>query len=243
MTAASHRNARFVALARRYARRRLARELDGLWAAGLEGARRVAERGPVIFAANHVAWWDAFVLVTLDRELRTEGHALMEAGNLRALPFFGWLGAVPVDPARPMPGLRAAARLAEHPGQALWIFPQGSQRPAHLRPLGFRGGVRVLGRLASRAAVVPVALQYAFRQSPRPAAYVSFGAPLAAGRVAAPEGVDHLEQAVCRELRRVDAHLQGEEAGFSAVVPPRGGDPTGGIGAGLLRRMARVSRA
>ena len=73
----------FLALARRYARRRLARGLDGFFADGLEAARAAVRARPVVLAANHVGWWDSFLVVALDEALGTEGYALMDAGSVR----------------------------------------------------------------------------------------------------------------------------------------------------------------
>lgn len=203
------------------------RSLDGLKVAGLDEARAVASARPVLFAATHVAFWDAFVLLVLDAALGTEGYAVMDAENLCRVPFFTRLGAVPLQRGRPRSGLVAAAARLDRPGRALWVFPQGEPRPAHLRPLGFRPGVRLLARLAPAAAVVPVGLQYAFAAYPAPVAYAAFGPPLVAHEVAGRGGVARLEAAVERQLARIDACLAGEAGGFTALVPPRAERPRG----------------
>lgn len=227
----------FLRLARRYVRRRLARSLDGLHAAGVERARVEARERPLILAANHVGWWDSFLVVALDDALGTEGYALMDAANLAGLPFFARLGAIPLDrgsAARSRRGLRAAAELLHRPGRAVWMFPQGRHRPAHLRPLGFLPGVRLLARLAPGAAVVPIAFQYAFRETERPAAYASLGEPLPAREVAAEGGTERLESAVRIELERIDAALAERTPPLPTLIPPRGRGSDGGIGARLL---------
>ncbi|MEI6252556.1 MAG: hypothetical protein WCP30_07105, partial [Mycobacteriaceae bacterium] len=55
--------------ARRYARRRVGYGLDGVWVTGLQEARAALAEGPVLFAANHVAWWDTLLLVVLHEAL------------------------------------------------------------------------------------------------------------------------------------------------------------------------------
>ena len=103
----------FLALARRYVRRRFRREFDGFHVEGLERIRRLAAREPVIVASTHVAWWDALFAIQMDWLLGTETYCLMDADNLRRLPFFGWVGAVPLDRSSPKQALRdmkAAAR-------------------------------------------------------------------------------------------------------------------------------------
>lgn len=237
MTPPSARTPWFLGLARRYARRKLGRGLDGLRAAGVDRAREAAARGPVILAANHVCWWDPFVVVALDEALGTEGYALMDAASLRGLPFFARLGAVPLDrstPARLRSGLRAGAALLDRPGRAVWMFPQGELRPSHLRPLGLRSGISLLARLAPAAAVVPVSLQYAFGERPAPAAYARLGEPLAPGAVAAPGGLRRLEDALDEGLREIDASLAGRAPPLPVLVPSRLRRPDRGAGTRAL---------
>lgn len=229
----------FLGLARRYARRRLARGLDGLRAAGIERARRAAAAGPVILAANHVCWWDPFLVVALDEALGTEGYALMDAGGLEGLPFFARLGAVPLDrstPARLRAGLRAGAALLDRPRRAVWMFPQGRLRPAHLRPLGLHSGVSLLSRLAPGAAVVPVAFQYAFGEHPAPAALAWLGDPIPPSLAASPEGTALLEIALEAGLAGIDASLAGEAPPLPVLVSSRLRRPDEGAGARILGR-------
>jgi 1-acyl-sn-glycerol-3-phosphate acyltransferase len=227
------RSPAFLRITRPYVRRRLSRGLDGLYAAGVDAARDVARTRPVILAANHVGWWDSFLVVALDEALGTEGYALMDAESVRRLPFFARLGALPLDrsgTSTARAGLREAAAKLDRAGRALWIFPQGHHRPAHLRPLGFQGGVSLLARLAPDAAVVPIAFQYAWGEQPAPAAWAHLGTPVDA------RGLDvaRLERAVEDGLARIDAALAGTEPAFPALVRPRVRSPEGGIGARLL---------
>lgn len=242
MSRSPRRSAAFLYLARRYVRRALARDLDGLRVAGLERARAAVQGGPVILAANHVGFWDSFLVVALDEALGTEGRALMHRENLSGLPFFGWLGAIPLDPARPREGLRRAGALLDRPGRAVWIFPQGGHRPAHLRPLGFEPGVRLLARLAPRASTVPVALQYAWDEAAVPRAWVCFGEPLLTAAVAAPGGPERVEGATEAGLARIDRALGGDTAGWTQLVPSRHRRPDRGVGARLLAALGGAAR-
>lgn len=229
----------FLAVARRYVRRRLAHGLDGFRAAGLDRARRAAAAGPVILAANHVSWWDPFLVVALDEALGTEGYALMDAANLGGLPFFARLGAVPLDrstPARLRAGLRAGAALLDRPGRAVWMFPQGRLRPAHLRPLGIHPGIALLARLAPGASVVPVALQYAFGEQPAPAALAWLGDPIPPRIAASPEGTALLEIALEAGLREIDAALAGDAPPLPELVRSRLRRPDRGLGSRALGR-------
>lgn len=233
------RNPIFLAGFRRYVRWRIARTFDGLWVEGLDQTRRVARREPVIFASNHVAFWDPLVVVAIDEALGTEAYALMDANNLGKLPFFRWVGAVPVDrstPAASRRGLKLGAALCRGPGHALWLFSQGRPRPAHLRPLDIKPGVRLLARL-SKARVVPVSLQYLFREVDQPAIFASFGAPLSWETVASSEGPAVVEAAIVAGLERVDRFAEHGEGAFEPLVEPERRRIDEGLGARLLAEM------
>lgn len=228
MTPGYRRRPWFVRLGRRYVRRTLSRALDGVRVAGLESARAVAQHQPVILVANHVSWWDSFLVVALDQALGTEGYALMDAASIQRMPYFTWLGALPLDRASPRAALREAAALLNRSSRAVWIFPSGAHRPAHLRPLGFQPGVRLLARLAPQAAVLPIAIQYVFAESNAPGAWVDIGNP-------AP--VEQAEAAVTAGLARIDRALAGEVVEFDLLIAPRGRRPDQRIGARLLERI------
>jgi 1-acyl-sn-glycerol-3-phosphate acyltransferase len=210
----------FRAVGRWYARRRVAAAFDGLFVEGLEEARATCRERAVVLAANHVAWWDAFVLVLLDRALETEGICLMDADNLARLPFFGWLGAVPLRRGRAIDAARDLQRAGawlDRPGRAAWIFPQGRQRPGHLRPLGVARGVSVLAS-AGGAPVLPVSITYAFRDAAQPTIAVSIGVVAAVPRRGP---LDALESAIIAGLDRNDAFVIGAGTRHRALIPPR----------------------
>lgn len=221
MTSPSVRRKPWVlSLARWYGQRRMARAFDGLFVEGLEEAKERASRGPLILAMNHVAWWDSFVVVQIDRAMGSESYCLMDADNLEKLPFFGWIGAVPLrrsEPRAALADIKASARLLDRPGRVLWIFPQGTQRPAHLRPLGLQRGVSILAGL-SGAPVLPVALTYAFREAPEPTIAVSIGAPCVVRRTGA---LVELEESLVAGLDRNDVFVTTGRGSYKAIVPPR----------------------
>jgi 1-acyl-sn-glycerol-3-phosphate acyltransferase len=176
----------FLRVARRYVRRRLTRELDGVWVSGLAEARAALAQRPLIFVANHVAWWDALLLLPLDAALGGTGWAVVDSRSLRSLPFFGWVGALPLDrssPQRSRECLQACADLLDRPGRGVWVFPQGRQRPAHLRPLDLKTGLGVM-HARSPVDLVAVSINYVFLERSRPAAVVRFSAPIAGASLA-----------------------------------------------------------
>lgn len=221
----SKRSPFVVRLARPYVRRRIRRAFDGLFVEGLEAVAELANTGPVIVAANHVCWWDALTILALDAELGVESHCLMDRENMATMPFFGWVGAVPLDRSSPRGALRdmkASLDYVDRPGRSLWIFPQGRQRPAHLRPLELHAGVHWLAR-KSRATVVPLSLSYLYREAPQPTIVATFGAPIGEPGRDAESWLTNLERALIRGLDRCDRFVVSGAGAFTALVAPQTG--------------------
>jgi 1-acyl-sn-glycerol-3-phosphate acyltransferase len=246
------RSPAFLALARPYVRNKLASGLDGVWVAGLESLVAHNREAPLVLAATHVSVWDPLVVVALEERLEhalaglasPHGHALMDRDNLGRLPFFGMVGALPLDRKDRVRGradLEAARDVITRPGQRLWIFPQGRQRPPHLRPLALKPGVLAL---AAGAPVVPVGLSYAFGEREGPACFVAFGPPIA--RL---ETLDVLEAAMMEALARCDRGAERAGArhadegpareGFEALVSPSRGGAGEDLASQALAAMAR----
>ena len=177
---------------------------------GLAEARALAAETPLLCVANHTSWWDPLVILHLSQHLLgVDGYAMMDARNLRRLPFFSRVGAFGIDldsPADGAAGIKYAAKLLDRPGRLVWVFPQGRDRPSGERPLGFRPGAAEIARVARRARTVPVGFRYEVGAEERPRLYVSFGAPVAALRDPA-EGRRAQEQAVEAELDRIHRAL------------------------------------
>ncbi len=226
-----------LSLARRYVRRRLGSYFDGVYVNGLDPARVVVGSRPVIFACNHVCWWDAFVLVALDEALGGGGHAVMDEVNLARLPFFGAIGAVPISRdggARVRRQITDASKLIQRPGSSLWFFPQGRQRAAHLRPLEFLPGLRLLAR-HSGADVIPVSLSYPWREASTPAAVVTLHPPIDAKQA---DLLGAVEAAVCAGLDGHDrATDQGATPGAALLAQRASRSAQDGPGARLLARL------
>jgi 1-acyl-sn-glycerol-3-phosphate acyltransferase len=233
----ARKNPVFEALFARHARARIARSFAALRVRGASAARTHGAGAPLLVVSNHTAWWDPLVALSLSRDaLDADGHAMMDAKNLRRLPFFGLVGAFGVDLDDPADGARAlryARRLLDRPGRLVWIFAQGRELPVTERPLGFRAGSAELGRIARQARVIPVALRYEMGGDERPVAWASIGAPIeTAGRAA------H-ETAVEAELDRIDAALRsGNTHAFPALIEGR----TPWLGALAERALARITR-
>jgi 1-acyl-sn-glycerol-3-phosphate acyltransferase len=235
------KSALFVPLARWYVRRRLGKNFQDVLASGLSPLREKLASGPALLACNHVSWWDPLVMVHLDACLSADGYCLMDQENLGKLPFFSWVGAVPLDRTSRKAAygdLRAAAQLLDRPSRFLLTFPQGEQRAAHL-PLSYKAGIFFLARLKD-VPVYPLALRYDFHESPRALVHLSVGQPLFARSRRRDDFLRNLEAATQRELERIDGHLSQGEGSFSSLL----GRSTNlsahelPVGASVLRRLS-----
>lgn len=203
------------------ARARLRRTFSAVRVRGLDALRELTAREPLVIVSNHTAWWDPLlVLYVVEDLLANDTYAMMNAKNLQRLPFFALVGAFGVDAANPADGasaMRYAARLLSQPRRAVWVFPQGEERPVTQRPLGFRAGSAEIARVA-KCRVVPVGIRYEFRGVERPELLVDVGEPMAALRDVA-AGREAQEAAVTKRLDAIDeALLRGDLEGFATVL-------------------------
>ncbi len=190
--------------------RRVREEFGALYLAGRQHLAQALAQGPVLVVSNHSAWWDPLlVLVLTERMIPADGYAMMDADNLRRLPFFAKVGGFGVDRSSRRDGAQAvryAASLLDRPGRLVWIFAQGQERPLHERPLRFLGGAAQLARRLPAVTVLPVALSYAFGSAAAPFIHVAVGSPLPAARSLAQARRAQAE-AVEAELARVEREL------------------------------------
>lgn len=218
-----------------HARSRIQGSFGAVLASGVEATRALAAEAPLLLVVNHSSWWDPLVILHASQHLLgVDGYAMMAAENLRRLPFFALVGAFGVELDRPADGtaaIRYATRLLDRAGRAVWIFPQGRERPSDERPLGFRAGAAQIARVARRARVVPVAVRYEFAGEEQPRLYLAFGAPIEAprdpeaGRVAQELAVtaelDRIHKALSAALAvtAVTAGVQDAPADLAAFTP------------------------
>lgn len=206
----------FSAWFARHCEARIRRSFEAVHVRGLDALADAGRRGSVLVVSNHTAWWDPLVAIWLtQRLLPLDSYAMMNATNLRRLPFFAKMGAFGVDLADPRDGarsLRYAARLLRSGRRVVWIFAQGDERPI-TEPLVFRPGSAELARLAPEAAVVPLALRYEMGNAEKPRLLVSIGAPLAAKADRAAQ-----EHAVRHELERLEAWARSPDDSFTCIM-------------------------
>ena len=206
---ASQKSPAFTWWFARVARGRIADTFGAVRVANVSRALAALDEGSIIAVSNHTAWWDPLVILWLTNHvLRCDSYALMNAANLRRLPFFGLVGALGVDLTDPRDGalaMRHAVKLLGGARRAVWVFAQGDERPISLRPLGFLRGSAEISRVAKRPAV-PFAFRYEFGPDERPTLFVAVGEVIPASRDVAALRDAH-EAAVTALLDRLDADL------------------------------------
>lgn len=170
--------------------------------------------GPIVLVANHVSWWDGFLLRAVQRALRprAELRTIALERELARHPFLRRIGAIGIDPTSPA-SIRHALRTVEQlrsDDLVLGYFPQGRIEPSHARPLAFHRGIDLVLDAIAPASVVPVALHVEPLARFAPTAFIAIGAPLDA---AATNHVE-LERCVTQLVDDVLAFtaLHGEDA-------------------------------
>lgn len=115
-------------------------------------------QGPVIVACKHQSTWETFVL-----PLHSLDFSYILKRELVLIPFFGWylMGAeqIGIDRAKGgklLPQLIEKTKALFAQGRQLFIFPEGTRRPAGAPPV-YKFGVALLYR-ETGAACLPVAL-------------------------------------------------------------------------------------
>jgi 1-acyl-sn-glycerol-3-phosphate acyltransferase len=141
------------------------------------------EPGPLLLVANHVSWWDGFLLREVQRRLRPGRpfHVVMAEAQLRTQPVLQRLGAVPLrDGPFAVRGLGRALEAICHrdPTAVIGYFPQGRIWPSYRRPLGFSRSGEWLARYLEPVTVIPVALHIEPLNRLAPTAFIGTGGPV-----------------------------------------------------------------
>lgn len=137
------------------------RGLRGLWLRG------ELPSGPVVLAANHHSWWDAFVVLAVLSRYGRRGALLMDGANLGRYAFLRRIGVVSTRELR-------AAVAAIRAGDVLLVFPEGELRSSG--PLGPLAPGAVWLAERAPATLVVAAVRIAVRGHQWPEAYVELRA-------------------------------------------------------------------
>jgi 1-acyl-sn-glycerol-3-phosphate acyltransferase len=191
---------------------------------------------PVLLVANHVSWWDGFLLAEFQRTLLPAYSLRVAMDEIEYFkrPWMRWLGVIPLDRKNPLGFLGFLRLLKKHIAQVndrrlcLLFFPQGELCSAHKRPLGFRRGAEIVAREISPCRILPVAIHMDWGTTPEPRAWISAGVPIDSSEMS----LDGLELLVEQQLDSIQSFLSkaGErapelarEAGFVPLACGRSG--------------------
>jgi 1-acyl-sn-glycerol-3-phosphate acyltransferase len=169
---------------------------------------------PVLLVANHVSWWDGFLLREIQRAIRPGApfHTVVVKHQLDRYWMLRRLGGVPVDPSttssvRAM--LRTLGRLRrDDPETVFAFFPQGRIWPTSRRPLSVRRGIESVTRLLAPLRVLPVAIHIEPLVHVRPTPFAWLCDPVdlpEGGRLAA----DQIERRLAHGLDEIRTRLDG----------------------------------
>lgn len=213
---------------------------------GLDRLEATARDHPILLVSNHSAWWDSlFIIWLMNRPVQLDGYAMMDAQNLRALPFLGKVGGFGIDLRDPEDGAKAiayGAALLDRPGRVVLVYPQGREMPLNARPLGFRSGAAAVAHGApdpSAVRVIPVGARYVFGPREAPDAYISFGPPAPPAATVEAER-QRQEAAVIAELDRVEAALLDPKVGGMICLHSRAPSALARFAEATLVRLIRL---
>lgn len=145
---------------------------------------RIPRDVPLFVVANHVSWWDGFLLIELQRIMRPGApfYTVMLESELRQHPFLERIGAIGINPQSPsalLSCIRELERRVEaRPDAMIFFFPQGRIWPSYRRPLGFKRGIEVFCEALGDVQVLPVGLHIEPMNRVAPQAFVRAAEPL-----------------------------------------------------------------
>lgn len=139
---------------------------------------------PVLLLANHLSWWDGFLIIFLAEKLmpKRELHIAMLQSEWAKRKWMSSIGAVPIDPASPAQLLSFFKRLTQRktdlPPLCLAYFFEGTMAtPSEGAPPPKRGAELIIKKL-SPVIVLPVSIVMDYRFKSKTSAFVNVASPI-----------------------------------------------------------------
>ena len=123
----------------------------------VKGTENILGKGAYIIVANHISWFDGFVLTTLFKKKITflTADYLFESPIIRRA-FLSRLGCIPVGRGQTRKAIKKSLKLLKD-GGIIGVFPEGGVRlTKEMR--GIKRGAFLLSRMAS-VPIIPVGIQ------------------------------------------------------------------------------------
>jgi 1-acyl-sn-glycerol-3-phosphate acyltransferase len=115
-----------------------------------EGCENIPKKGPLIIAANHISYFDMYILIApIVRATSRHMNFIAKTGNYRIFD------AVAIDPADPARSLEKMSEVLKN-GELVAIFPEGKANPNKELAKGKTGVARLA--LYNRVPVLPVGI-------------------------------------------------------------------------------------
>jgi len=138
---------------------------------------------PVILLANHLSWWDGFLIIFLAEKLmpKRELNIAMLQSEWAKRKWMSYIGAVPIDPSSPAQLLsffkKLTKRKSDLPPICLAYFFEGRMAsPAENAPPPKRGAELIIQKL-SPVIVLPVSIVMDYRFNSKTSAFVNVASP------------------------------------------------------------------
>ena len=197
----------------------MSRHIAGVHITGLPKPHELTR--PLILVANHVSWWDGFLLRRIQRYLRPHApmHTVMLERELSKWPILRLLGGIGIDPDHPTSVVQSIRvleeRLERRRDSVVLYFPQGMIWPSQKRPLAFHRGIELFAEKLPPADILPIAIHLEPMNTPAPHAFIAADRPVSATSVTRTD----LEIAVERQLDAIGALLTGHGEDSLAAWP------------------------
>ena len=158
---------------------KLRRHFAQIYVQDMQIAQRIAVDTGAIFALNHISNWDFRLFFELSELMSKHAYVFVPEQKTQHQAFLRWCGAIPLDTDNPTLAhaqIRQTHKLCSEPTQ-FWIFPQHQPYPTNKTNLHFQSEVVKLSTHLELP-VIPVSVQYLYRDGDKPSAYISFQDPL-----------------------------------------------------------------
>jgi 1-acyl-sn-glycerol-3-phosphate acyltransferase len=220
-----------------------ATRFGGVWPEPIDGR-------PLVLVANHISWWDGFLLREIQRHVRPGRpfHTVVVEHLLDMHPMLRRLGGIPIRPESPssvLGMLRTFARLRGRDANTVFsYFPQGRVWPSSRRPLALRRGIEAVGRILAPARIVPVSIHIEPVVHIRPTPFLWLGQPVDAlpdAPVATELVAERIEAGLDEIRERLDRWGEDVNAEWIDALEPRTAHLRSGADAGPESTFAHTT--